>query len=98
MTDDAAGLAVRTPTADRIAAWDDFVTRCGEATFFHRTGWRDVIATSFGHRTHYLYAEQNGEIRGVLPLVHIASRLFGNSLISNAFGVYGGPATLDPTA
>jgi FemAB-related protein (PEP-CTERM system-associated) len=98
MSDAASGLVVRALTADRIAAWDDFAARCSEATFFHRAGWQRVIAESFGHRTHYLYAERDGEIRGILPLVHIASRLFGNSLVSSAFGVYGGPAALDPAA
>jgi FemAB-related protein (PEP-CTERM system-associated) len=91
-------LTVRELTPERSADWDDFVMRCPQATFFHRAGWQRVVAKSFGHRTHYLYAEQDGEIRGVLPLVHIKSRLFGNSLISNAFCVYGGPAALDDTA
>jgi FemAB-related protein (PEP-CTERM system-associated) len=91
-------LTVRELTPERSADWDDFVMRCPEATFFHRAGWQRVVAKSFGHRTHYLYAEQDGEIRGVLPLVHIKSRLFGNSLISNAFCVYGGPAALDDAA
>jgi FemAB-related protein (PEP-CTERM system-associated) len=98
MSDDRAGLVVRPLAADRIAAWDAFVARCSEATFFHSALWQKVIAESFGHQSHYLYAERNGEIRGVLPLTHIASRLFGNSLISNAFGVYGGPAALDAPA
>ena len=71
--------------------WDRFVEDCPEASFFHRAGWRDVIKHSFGHDTYYLYAERAGEIVGVLPLVHIRSRLFGNSLISNAFCVAGGP-------
>lgn len=45
---------------------------------------------AFGHDTYYYYAEQDGEISGILPLTHIKSHLFGNSLISNAFCVYGG--------
>lgn len=94
----SSALAVRDLTEDRIADWDDFVTRCGAATFFHRAGWQRVVEQSFGHRTYYLYAEQDGQIRGVLPLVHIASRLFGNALVSNAFCVYGGPAALDDAA
>jgi FemAB-related protein (PEP-CTERM system-associated) len=98
MSNVASGLIVRALTADRFAAWDAFAVCCSEATFFHRAGWQRVIAEGFGHRTHYLYAERDGEIRGILPLVHIASRLFGNFLISNAFGVYGGPAALDAAA
>ena len=98
MRDLPAGLVVRELTADRAVEWDAFVARCGTATFFHRAGWRRVIADSFGHRTYYLFAERGGEICGVLPLVHVASRLFGNTLVSTSFCVYGGPATLDEAA
>jgi FemAB-related protein (PEP-CTERM system-associated) len=98
MPDGPAPLVLRTLSDDRAAAWDAFVERCPDATFFHRAGWRRVIERSFGHATHYLYVEQGGAIRGVLPLVHIRSRLFGNSLVSTAFCVYGGPAALDDAA
>jgi FemAB-related protein (PEP-CTERM system-associated) len=75
------------------ARWDAFVEACPTATFFHRAGWKTAIERSFGHRGHFLYAEADGQIRGVLPLVHVHSRLFGNALISNAFCVYGGVAS-----
>jgi hypothetical protein len=65
--------------------WYAFVQACPEATFFHRAGWRTVVARSFGHRTHYIYAERAGTIVGVLPLVEVKSLLFGHALISNGF-------------
>jgi len=80
------------------AAWDDFVGSCPAATFFHWAGWKRVVEQSLGHRAYYLYAQDSGEIRGVLPLVHIKSRLFVNALISNAFCVQGGPAATDAAA
>jgi FemAB-related protein (PEP-CTERM system-associated) len=49
------------------------------------------VERAFGHTTHYLLAERGGAVAGILPLVHIRSRLFGNALVSNAFCVYGGP-------
>lgn len=78
--------------------WDAFVEACLEATFFHRAGWKTVIEKAFGHRTHYLLAKRNGTIVAVLPLTEIKSRLFGHSLISNAFCVYGGIAAADEDA
>ncbi len=78
--------------------WDAFVNQCPDATFFHRAGWKRVIERSFGHGCHFLYAESEGAVRGVLPLVHVKSRLFGNALVSTAFCVYGGPAALDERA
>ena len=91
-------VRVRALAPGEAALWDAFVLRCPAATFFHLSGWQRVVERSFGHRTHYLLAERDGEIRGVLPLVHIKSRLFGSSLISNAFCVYGGPAAADEAA
>ena len=76
-------------------AWDSFVDAVPAATFFHRGGWKQVIERSFGHDCHFLQAKRDGRITGVLPLVHLSSRLFGNALISNAFGVYGGPLASD---
>src|SRR5262249_26890306 len=74
-------------------AWDEFVQGCADATFFHLSGWKRVIEEAFGHKTYYLQAQRAGAVSGVLPLTHIKSALFGNSIISNAFCVYGGPAT-----
>jgi len=72
--------------------WDQFVLNCPEATFFHRAGWREVIERAFRHRTHFLLAEADGEIEGVLPLAEVKSFLFGHSLSSLPFCVYGGVA------
>jgi FemAB-related protein (PEP-CTERM system-associated) len=75
--------------------WDAFVRGCPAATFFHLTGWRQVIDECFGHPTYFLYSERGGEITGVLPLAHVRSWLFGRTLISLPFCVYGGPAAAD---
>lgn len=80
------------------ARWDDFVQRCPQATFFHRARWQNVIARAFGHPSWYLYAEAAGQIRAILPLAQIKSLLFGNTLCSLPFCVYGGIAALDPEA
>jgi FemAB-related protein (PEP-CTERM system-associated) len=75
--------------------WDGFIERCLGATFFHRAGWREIIEDVFGHRCHYLVAERDGHWCGVMPLAEIDSRLFGHSLVSLPFAVYGGPVADD---
>ena len=81
---------IKTLTDLDIALWDKYIENSADATFFHQSGWKQVVERAFGHKTYYLYAEEQGKITGVLPLVHIKSPLFGNALISNAFCVYGG--------
>ncbi len=91
-------LSVHTLSSGETDKWDAFVESRPDSTFFHRAGWRQVIESSFGHRAYFTYVEQDGAIRGVLPLVHVKSRLFGNRLVSTPFCVRGGPLTLDDAA
>lgn len=78
--------------------WDQFVNSNDDATFFHRAGWMRVIADSVGHKPHYLFAEQDGEVTGILPLFEVKSLLFGHSLVSTPFCVYGGVAASNDDA
>lgn len=91
-------LIVRAANDADAGAWDAFVFGLPEATFFHRFGWRKVIRQAYGHRTHFLLAERDGVIEGVLPLAEINSRLFGHALIASPFCVYGGIAAATPEA
>jgi FemAB-related protein (PEP-CTERM system-associated) len=80
------------------AAWDDFVRATPAAGFFHLGAWARVIREAFGHPTHYCFAEQDGAIVGVLPLARMKTALFGDSLASTPFCVYGGAATVSEEA
>ena len=94
-SDETATKTLEHPTSE---TWDRFVQSHDQGTFFHRSGWKQVIEESLGHHCHYLYAERSGQLVGVLPLVHVKSALFGNALVSNGFCVYGGPIASDQPA
>ena len=81
---------IKTLDSENYSRWDDFVRASKDATFFHQSGWKTVIERAFGHKTFYFYVENEGNITGILPLVHINSLLFGNTLVSIAPCVYGG--------
>jgi FemAB-related protein (PEP-CTERM system-associated) len=81
---------VRELTLAGFGRWDDFVDAAPGASFFHRAGWKTVIEKAFGHRTHFLYAERDGHIDGVLPLAEMKSLFFGHALVSLPFCVHGG--------
>ena len=92
-------LQIKSLDARTRSAWDRFViSECPQATFFHRAGWAEVIEGVYRQHCHYLYAERDGQIVGVLPLVYVRSLPFGNRLISNAFTIGGGSAALDDEA
>jgi FemAB-related protein (PEP-CTERM system-associated) len=96
--DAVAALRVREMTANDAARWDAFVLACPGATFFHRAAWKGILEEEFRHRACYLLAERAGSIVGVLPLAEVKSRLFGHSLASLPFCVYGGIASEDAAA
>ena len=70
---------------------DRYLENTAASTLYHRAAWTSVIEECFGHRTYYLVCrDDDGAARGVLPLVHMKSRLFGNFLVSMPFFNYGG--------
>jgi FemAB-related protein (PEP-CTERM system-associated) len=91
-------VRIRALDAASAPAWDAFVRATETATFFHRSGWERVIREVFGHATHYVFAEQDGTIVGVLPLARMKTLLFGDVLASTPFCVYGGTAAATPEA
>jgi FemAB-related protein (PEP-CTERM system-associated) len=85
-------LEVHPVAAEDAAEWDGFVRDCPGWTPYHLYAWRHVIESVHGHRCHYLGARAaGGELRGVLPLVRVRSRLFGHFLMSMPYLNYGGP-------
>jgi FemAB-related protein (PEP-CTERM system-associated) len=88
-------VSIRPLDDSGFAAWDAFVMAHPEGTFFHRAAWSTIIARAFGHQAHYVLAEQDGAITGVLPLARVRTMLFGDTLISVPFCVYGGPLAAD---
>jgi hypothetical protein len=98
MVETSQAVTVRTFAPGDEVRWDAFVEAAPAGTFFHLSGWRTVIETAFRHRTFNLLAERDGIVTGVLPLTLVKTRLFGASLISNAFCVEGGPIAADPAS
>ncbi len=92
------GVSVRAALASDEARWEAYVAAHPEATFFHRYPWARVLRRAFGHRQHFLLAERQDTVVGLLPLAEVRSRLFGHTLASLPFCVYGGVLADDPAA
>ena len=88
-------VTIRSLEDANTLAWDKFVLSHPHGTFFHRAAWAAVIKKAFGHRTHFVFAERDGAITGIMPLAQVKTVLFGNTLISVPFCVYGGPLSVD---
>jgi FemAB-related protein (PEP-CTERM system-associated) len=66
-------------------AWDNYVLHSSEASHCHLSGWRRVIAGSYGHASCYLWAHAGGSVKGVLPLISMRSFVFRRALVSMPF-------------
>ncbi len=49
-----------------------------------------MVEKTYGHKPFYLFAEENGEMVGILPLFLINSHIFGRRLVSLPYSPYGG--------
>lgn len=76
---------------DRLHLADRYIADHPAGSIWHRPGVTTCIQETFGHKTSYLCAsDAAGRIVGVLPLVQLRSRLFGNFLVSLPYFNYGG--------
>ena len=82
---------------DEQAEWNAYAGRNPAASIYHLSEWRELIRRTFGHKGYYFMA-RNGEqaVVGILPLIHMKSRLFGNFLVSMPYFNYGGAVADHP--
>ncbi|MCK9529705.1 MAG: FemAB family PEP-CTERM system-associated protein [Gammaproteobacteria bacterium] len=85
-------------SADQAAEeLDGFVQGHARGSIYHLNGWRRLAAVLFGHEAFCLMArKETGELTGILPLVRLKSRLFGNYMVSMPYVNYGGALADDP--
>ncbi|MBE0669595.1 MAG: FemAB family PEP-CTERM system-associated protein [Anaerolineales bacterium] len=70
---------------------DAYVWNQEKANLYHDSRWGRIAEECFGHKYYVLLSENaRGDIRGMLPLVHIKSWIFGNFLVSMPYFNYGG--------
>ena len=83
-------ISIVTNSSGEAQRWDEYVCQSASASLYHLYAWRQVIEETFGHRTFYLWASNSNRVTGILPLVQLKSRVFGNMLVSLPFFNYGG--------
>ncbi|PID58069.1 FemAB-like protein [candidate division KSB3 bacterium] len=70
--------------------WDRYVSKASASALYHLSGWKRIVEKSFKHNTFYLYALEDEQIVGILPLVFLKSLPFGKFFVSLPFFNYGG--------
>ena len=71
--------------------WDDYVVNHKDSRVYHLYKWKELISKRMNHNSVYFIAKDSREnIVGVLPIIHMRSRLFGNFGVSLPYFNYGG--------
>ena len=80
-----------------MSEWNSYVAGNAAASIYHRAEWRELIRTTFGHGgLYYVARDSRGNIVGILPLIRLKSRLFGDFLVSMPYFNYGGAVADHP--
>lgn len=89
-TDRGSYMQINEFEDEDASAWEHYVKKNSDSTFYHQIGWKKVIEKTYGHEPLYLIAKEYNEISGVFPLFLIKNKIFGKKIISIPFAPYGG--------
>lgn len=71
ITSSNSAPVVRLAQSADQSRWDVYALRHPDASPYHLFAWKRAIEKAYGHRCYYLYAEQNNQVVGILPLVRL---------------------------
>ncbi|MEN8140602.1 MAG: FemAB family XrtA/PEP-CTERM system-associated protein [Thermodesulfobacteriota bacterium] len=83
-------MNVRLAAADDKKVWDAYVQGRPEASPYSLFAWKEAVELAYGFRGRYLLAEEEGRVKGVLPLFLFRVPFRGCSLVSLPYCDLGG--------
>lgn len=93
LIESSAAVEIRACEEADQERWENFVLRHAGSTNYHRWRWQNVFRKAFGWPAIYLIAEQEGTVRGILPLIWQKSLL--RSYLSSMPHLQGGGILAD---
>lgn len=91
-------LTIREAQDNDKEAWDHYVAHHPDASPYHLFAWKRAVEDSYGHRCHYLMAEKDGEVAGVIPLIRLKIPFLLDELVALPFCDLGGPLITTPSS
>ena len=78
-------MQIRLATPKDKQTWDAYVDSHSQAAPYSRFAWKEAVEQAYGHKSCYLIAEEQGAIKGILPLFIFCIPFFGSSFVSLPF-------------
>jgi FemAB-related protein (PEP-CTERM system-associated) len=89
-------MIITTIGRSNFPEWDGYLLGRDIQYPYFLSSFREVIEETFGHQAVYLIAWDGTNVRGVLPIFFMRSRLFGRLFATLPFFTYGGVVADDP--
>lgn len=83
-------LTAKILTDENQDDWDNYVIQHEMGTPYHLFAWGKAIERAYNHKSYQLVVLENGQLQGILPLVHMKRRLSHGALVSLPFCDVGG--------
>jgi len=89
---------MRIITADRCERerWDQYVLKHPSGIAYQLFAWKQAVENAYGFKGYYLMAEENNQVKGILPLFHIHPPFMKGQLVSLPYCDAGGPLADSP--
>lgn len=68
--------------------WDNLVLQAKEYSFFHSSGWAEVLRRSYDYRPLYFTSTEEGKLLALIPIMEVKSLLTGKRGVSLSFADY----------
>ena len=83
-------MEIRLATDTDKNSWDAYVLQHSDGLAYQLFAWRQAVKKAYGYEAHYLLAEKDNNVCGVLPLVDFRIPFLGSALISLPYCDAGG--------
>lgn len=78
-------LTIRLTDTKDQGKWDEYVLSHPDASPYHLWAWKKSVEQAYGHKTFYFLVEENAQVAGAFPLVHLRIPLLLNELAALPF-------------
>lgn len=78
-------MIIRHATREDENSWDTYAANHPEGSPYHLFAWKKAIEQAYNHASHYLLAEEESKVRGILPLIRLKLPFAVNELTALPF-------------
>jgi len=84
-------MEIKIATNSDKQAWDQYVLAHPKGITYQLFAWKEAVEKAYGFKSHYLIAQNQNQITGILPLIHVKLPFLSGNFVSLPYCDAGGP-------